>query len=207
MPDRSFLMTLIGLVAVLCTLEDTSAGEAEPLRIHPPYDTEFTSREHPAGHEDTLGDRLGRDFIAIRLATRERPWPHAYQGSGQSNEDWYGWRQPVLSPVSGTVTGINRNPNTNRPGRFGEPPASHIRLRMSDGTRVTVAHVREIEVEEGQTVNAGDRLARTGNNGHSFAPHIHIGAWRDDKPRQITVDLQALGELVDPPSLADMPDQ
>lgn len=53
------------------------------------------------------------------------------------------------------------------------------------------AHVREIKVEEGQQVKAGEVVARVGNNGNSRSPHVHVGAWQDETPLQIQVDLYA----------------
>jgi len=74
---------------------------------------------------------------------------------------------------------------------------------------VLYGHVREIEVEEGETVRPGEVVAKVGNNGNSRNPHIHIGAWEDDAsklgakegtPLQIQVDLyveERLGEELD----------
>ena len=187
------------LIASILALVQTASGESPgSLLIHPPYAAETMSREHPAGHERALGDRLGRDFMVIRLAGQDHPWPHPYRSDGSRNRDWFGWHLPVLAPIDGIVERVHVNPALNRPGRFGQPPASQIRLRRDDGTRVLIAHVRAIGVAEGEKVRAGQPLALTGNDGHAFAPHIHIGAWRDGQPLQIRVDLEALGELVEP---------
>lgn len=169
--------------------------EIESIVIHPPFENLFFTSEHPAGAEDQLGDRLGRDFSVMSFSGEERPLPEAYRGDGMSNEDWFGWREPVLAPVGGVVEEIYINETTNRPGEIGEPPASSITIGTEDGTRVLIAHVREVQVEEGDRVNRGEFIARVGNNGISFSPHIHIGAWKDDTPLQIQVDLKRLGEI------------
>ena len=70
-----------------------------------------------------------------------------------------------------------------------------------DSITVGYAHVREIEVEEGDTVGRGDVVGKVGNNGTSRAPHVHIGAWAGEpdllgaeseaEPLQVQVDLYA----------------
>ncbi len=72
-----------------------------------------------------------------------------------------------------------------------------------DPTAVQVAyvHVREVLVSEGDTVRAGEPVARIGNNGSSFNPHVHVGAFRGDLfsgdavPLQVRMDLAAMGRL------------
>lgn len=198
---RSAIPTSL-LALSLCFAGNSPASaecdSSESILIHPPYTAETVSREHPAGHERALGDRLGRDFMVVALAGSERPWPHSYRGDGTENEHWYGWHEAVLAPIDGLVEAVHVNPETNRPGHFGEPPASSIRLRRDDGTRVMIAHVRDISVEEDQSVTAGEPVAYTGNDGHSFAPHVHIGAWRGSCPLQIQVDLEILGRELEP---------
>jgi murein DD-endopeptidase MepM/ murein hydrolase activator NlpD len=60
---------------------------------------------------------------------------------------------------------------------------------------VLYGHVDGIEVKPGDAVVAGQRIAKVGNNGYSWYPHIHVGAWKDDTPLQIRFDLRALGRL------------
>ena len=67
--------------------------------------------------------------------------------------------------------------------------------------QVAYVHVREVLVSEGETVRAGEPVARIGNNGSSFHPHVHIGAFRgemmseDAVPLQVRMDLEAMGRL------------
>ena len=42
---------------------------------------------------------------------------------------------------------------------------------------------------------AGRVVAKIGNNGMSYHPHVHIGAWKDDTAHQIRFDLNATGKL------------
>ena len=45
------------------------------------------------------------------------------------------------------------------------------------------------------SVTAGQRVARVGNNGFSWYPRIHVGAWLDETPLQTQFDLRAQGRL------------
>ena len=45
-------------------------------------------------------------------------------------------------------------------------------------------------MSQGDTVQAGDPVARIGNNGSSFHPHVHIGAFRSDMMSEDAVPLQ-----------------
>jgi murein DD-endopeptidase MepM/ murein hydrolase activator NlpD len=66
-----------------------------------------------------------------------------------------------------------------------------IFFQNNNGVTVIYAHAREIEIEEGQQVKAGEVVGKVGNNGNSRLPHIHVGAWKDETPLQIQVDLYA----------------
>ena len=75
--------------------------------------------------------------------------------------------------------------------------------------QVGYVHVQDIQVEEGDTVRAGELVARIGNNGISDAPHVHVGALRGDLvklmsgevpdsevvPLQVRFDLAVMGRL------------
>ncbi|MBV7267288.1 M23 family metallopeptidase [Erythrobacter ani] len=60
--------------------------------------------------------------------------------------------------------------------------------RASNGTLTLFAHLDGFMVTPGQTVSAGQQIARVGNSGKSTGPHVHIETIRD-------------GEHVDPQSV------
>lgn len=169
--------------------EGVLAPTDESVKLHPPFESMYRCSEHWAGQLASLGDALGTDCTVARLVEVEgRFWLWEYENAGASNEDWYGWNAPVLAPCDCVVTSIHHNPNINSPGIMGEGRASSIRFLREDGLRVVYAHVREVSVNEGDRVRAGDPVARVGNNGFSRSPHIHIGAWIETTPLQIRFD-------------------
>lgn len=187
----------------------------EAVVIHPPVAPKFQCSEHPLGQEDHAGDALAADCRVVRddggpLGN----FPRFYSGDGTRNEDWFSWNEPVLAPFDGVVKLIFRNPVTNEPGTRGESPATAIlfeRLGVPAPAPIQVGyvHLQDLQVEVGDTVRAGELVARIGNNGISWSPHLHVGAMRGDLtklmrgeippeevvPLQVRFDLAAMGRL------------
>ena len=98
---------------------------------------------------------------------------------------------------------VARPDSTNEPGSVNRDEKTGLIVfeDEEDGITVGYAHVREIEVEEGDTAGRGDVVGKVGNNGTSRAPHVHIGAWAGEpdllgaetgaEPLQVQVDLYA----------------
>ncbi|AKU92540.1 M23 family metallopeptidase [Vulgatibacter incomptus] len=172
------------------------AESIEAVVVHPIFASRFETNEHWAGQVSEPGDALGSDCVVARLVEENgRLWLRKYRGDGARNEDWYGWRREVLSPISGEVVKIHENPKTNEPGVLGEGMATIVELQRADGVHVWVVHLQEIRVQVGDRVAAGQPIGLVGNNGQSRHPHIHVGAWRDGRPLQIRFDLKAIAEL------------
>ncbi len=62
------------------------------------------------------------------------------------------------------------------------------------GYQSVYAHLNEVLVSAGETVNAGDRIALSGNSGISTGPHLHFEIRRDGKPIDPS-RLTSFGEL------------
>lgn len=183
--------------------------------IHPPVAARIKCSEHPLGQEDHAGDALAQDCGIVRDAGgASGNFPSFYSGEGLRNEDWFSWNEPLLAPFDGVVRAVHINPATNEPGARGGGMASVIlfeRVNAGDDPPIQVGyvHVQDIRVELGDTVTAGQLVARIGNNGISDYPHVHIGAVRGDlvalmggvgapedvRPLQIRFDLAAMGRL------------
>lgn len=164
--------------------------------IHPIVAEDTHCSEHAAGGLTALGDALGVDCTIVAYDSGpEGRLASTHDGDGEDNEDFHGWHATLLAPFNGTVDDVYINPVTNDPGHAGEPPASSITFVAADDTHVLYAHVDDVQVEPGDRVTTGQPVAAVGNNGVSYLPHTHVGAWRDNAPLQIRFDLHALGEL------------
>lgn len=160
--------------------------------IHPVFEGEVHTREHTYNSNLRLGDQLARDFMALKVGDDGIPRAYKPGTNGERNEDWYGWREDVFAPFDGRVVRVERPDTTNTPGVMNrEAQPGLIFFENDEGVTVLYAHVREIAVGEDQRIEAGEVVAKVGNNGNSRAPHVHVGAWQRETPLQIQVDLYA----------------
>ena len=201
----------IAVLAVSAVLAHSSAvaqsGRIDVVTIHPPVAAPFQCSEHALGAEDHVPDALGSDCVVVRrVGGPGRNLASLYTGDGTRNEDWHSWREPLLAPFDGIVLIVQINPETTEPGVRGEGRSSAILFRQgfeddSSAPQVAYIHVREVLVAVGDTVRAGQEIARIGNNGSSFHPHVHVGAFLGDLmsddavPLQIRMDLEAMGRV------------
>ena len=197
-----FIILLVIGLAGATPLHAQPGASVGDIVLHPFAKTPVVCAEHAVGEFSKLGDALGRDCMVIGMDSTRitgRRIPSLFQGDGTDNQDWFGWEEPVLAPCNGTVVSVDTNNQTNRPGEIPDrevlQPASEIRFKCQAGFNVVYAHVRKIQVRSGESVSAGQEVALIGNNAVSKAPHIHLGAWRNDTPLQIRFDLHALGAL------------
>lgn len=167
------------------------------VAIHPPAAGVICSQHSVhTGDPVFLGDAAGIDCTVIRrTGGASGRFPRAYERDGVANNDWYGWNAAVLAPFEGTVEDVHVNPVTNEPGAAGKGPASYVVFRRADGIRVVYGHVTAPTVAPGDRVTAGQVVARIGNNGFAWFPHLHLGAWRGREAAQIIIDPRALGTL------------
>ena len=201
------ILLLVGLTGALIGPPAIAQSESEGLNvetdtltqtllIHPPIDARakalsLSIREHTYRPVLRVGDQLASDFTLQRVG--EDGIPRRYQPGtdGTENEDWYGWRAPVQAPFDATVTRVQAPDTTNAPGTMNRNAQPGLLFFEDGDVTVVYGHVRELRVDEGETVRAGEVVARVGNNANSRAPHVHVGAWRNDTPLQIQVDLYA----------------
>ena len=181
------------------------SGTIEAITIHPPVAARFQCSEHPLSAEDYVPDALAADCVVVRRdGGPNGNLASLYTGDGTRNEDWHSWREPLLAPFDGVVLGFQINPESTVPGVRGSGRSSAILFQqLVDGeptdVHVAYVHVREVTVSQGDTVRAGDPVARIGNNGSSFHPHVHVGAFRGEMmseeavPLQVRMDLAAMG--------------
>lgn len=177
------------LVLLMAAAPVVSPAQAPAVLAFPPFDAFFACTEHFEGQFQSLGDELGTDCVVQRLVEVEgRLWMRSYKDEGVANSDWFGWKEPVLSPCDCAVTKVHTDSETNQPGVLGEPPANFIVLERADGVYFLIAHIQDPSVAVGESVRAGQAVAKVGNNGYARNPHIHIGAWKGETPLQIRFD-------------------
>jgi murein DD-endopeptidase MepM/ murein hydrolase activator NlpD len=76
---------------------------------------------------------------------------------------------PVFASNSGVVVAARwENPNNLKQG-YGQ----FVQLQHEDGTQTVYAHLSQIAVRQGDKVEKGIQIAKTGNTGSSTGPHLH----------------------------------
>lgn len=76
--------------------------------------------------------------------------------------------------------------------------ANYIRLRHSDGTMTVYVHLKHQSqtVSLGQTVRAGDMIARSGNTGYTTGPHLHFAVQHNNGVSTVAIPFKFQGGIV-----------
>jgi murein DD-endopeptidase MepM/ murein hydrolase activator NlpD len=76
---------------------------------------------------------------------------------------------PVFASNSGVIVAARwENPNNPKQG-YGQ----FVQIKHEDGTQTVYAHLSSIGVRQGDKVEKGIQIAKTGNTGSSTGPHLH----------------------------------
>ncbi len=101
-----------------------------------------------------------------------------HRGDGSRLEDYYCYRLPVLSPISGRVVRVIDKLADNPVGTVsgGNNWGNLLILHDARGFYVELSHFapQSIRVKEGEWVERGAVLGLCGNSGFSPQPHIHL---------------------------------
>ena len=84
---------------------------------------------------------------------------------------------PIIAARSGTVVRVENSQS----GRGNNPSGNFVRVLHDDGTMSVYLHLQRgsVSVREGQRVETGQPLARSGNTGRSTGPHLHFVVQRN----------------------------
>lgn len=128
----------------------------------------------------------GQDFLAQRYAVDfiEIIDGELWEGDDPKDVDaWYTYGQDALAVVDGTVSSVLDGDADITPFEPNPVPrtvdnitGNHVIIDMGNGYFVVYAHLQpgSLEVEVGDEVKVGDKLALVGNSGNTDAPHLHI---------------------------------
>ncbi|MDR1998640.1 MAG: M23 family metallopeptidase [Frankiaceae bacterium] len=143
------------------------------------------------------------DAVPTGYATAEPPpqpvWVRPTDGGNMTS--CFCWRSTVFG--SGFHDGIDIDPPLGTPiyavgdGTvvYAGPLSGYgvgIFIRHDNGDVSFYGHERTALVSTGDTVSAGDMIARVGNEGQSTGPHLHFGVY------QGWVSIKAMGTAIDP---------
>lgn len=97
---------------------------------------------------------------------------------------------------AGTVIWVKDDYHMSGTTRYFLDKANSIKVLHDDGTFSQYAHILmdTALVKEGDRVNVGDRLARSGSSGFSTGPHLHFSIVKNAGLRNVAVPFQFLDE-------------
>lgn len=84
---------------------------------------------------------------------------------------------PIVAARAGTVVKIENQQS----GRGNNPSGNFVRLLHDDGTMGVYLHLMRgsVSVNEGQRIEVGTAIGRSGNTGNSSGPHLHFVVQRN----------------------------
>ena len=84
---------------------------------------------------------------------------------------------PIIAARGGMVVKIENSQS----GRGNNPAGNFVRIMHDDGTMGVYLHLMKgsVSVREGQRVDTGTLIARSGNTGNSTGPHLHFVVQRN----------------------------
>lgn len=155
----------------------------------------------PSHGTNRLGTRYAYDFIQVNWNRKGLP---AYRGSlyqyiffGMPLKEYYCWGKDVYAPCDGIVIKVAddyveqsrtnlwkdmskavRNAHYFDPKKDDEQSVAgnYIIIKYDDNVYAALCHLQtgSIKVSVGQLIKKGEVIARVGNSGNSFAPHLHF---------------------------------
>jgi len=140
-----------------------------------------------SGHRRTVVPLEGVGRISQRFATdwiKIGPDGRLWTGDSLKNENWYGYKEPLLAVGAGTVVAtkdgiienVPFNPKMAVPITLETVGGNHVIIDLGGGVYGFYAHLipGSLRVKVGDKVRAGQVIGLLGNSGNSTAPHLHF---------------------------------
>ncbi len=133
--------------------------------------------------------RYGYDFSVVDEKGR------MFKGTGERNEDWYGFGTPIYATGAGSVAvasdGVPDNTTTKRHEITGEQVmknlyvifGNHVVIDHGNGEVSVFAHMKQgsVKVKTGDRVAAGQQIGEMGFSGDAITVHLHYQLQSDTK--------------------------
>ena len=106
-----------------------------------------------------------------------------YEGKGATNEQFYAYGADVFAVADGTVVSVQDGKPDATPNKLMTPKTlsdfggNQVMLEIAPKVYAVYGHLQpgSLQVKVGDRVKVGATLAKIGNTGPSFGPHLHFG--------------------------------
>ncbi|KOG86213.1 murein hydrolase activator EnvC family protein [Streptomyces varsoviensis] len=171
----------------------------DPVEVAPPVTGRWTALNSPADKVPSHGTRAYGQAYAIDIVAESDEHPRPGPGwwpIARRNRDFPGFGAPLTAVADGTVVRATDRARDHlsrtsvlsalyllffegsirEVGGAGKLVGNHLVLDLGGGTYAMYAHLQRgsLTVREGETVRAGQPVARCGNSGNSSEPHVHF---------------------------------
>ncbi len=105
---------------------------------------------------------------------------HVHRGQVNNWQNYYGgidWAIPTGTPIKAAQNGKVAQVRRDATG-YGV----HVRIDHGEGYSAIYGHLMDYSVSVGQTVKAGEVIARSDNTGNSTGPHLHFELRKNNIP-------------------------
>ncbi|MGV8959696.1 MAG: M23 family metallopeptidase [Stenotrophomonas sp.] len=178
------------------------------LAVLPAGASRILSRLHADAHNPTAGIELVMDAVPGDPAAR--PQAHHYRlpfaaerirvdqgyGGRLSHDDVQNRYAVDFALPEGTAVLAARAGIVMQVRDGDDGQANFIRVLHEDGGMAVYAHLQPggVLVKPGQPVQAGERIGRSGNTGHSTAPHLHFAVQTNTGLRLESIPFRMLSD-------------
>ena len=167
----AMLPSLLGSpVAVTSSASDYGLGAGSDVGLYGGFDADvrrsITEAEAQARLGELAASRAARAPKAVLPLTDYRLTTCFCSRWGQLHPAW-DMAAPLGTPIYAAADGVVLK--AGRESGFGNA----VYIQDAEGNVHIYGHMRYYDVEAGQTVKAGDQIARVGNEGFSTGPHVH----------------------------------
>ena len=151
----------------------------------------------PSHGTDLFGTAFAIDFVPVDRENRSARFSAGSLWRPEAPENFIGFGQPVISPVTGTVVLSDDHAEDHAAYRglssmgyaltqarraaagWGTLAGNYVVIQESrSGRYVALCHLRQgsVRVRLGQDIQIGVQVAQFGNSGNSTEPHVHVQA-------------------------------
>ncbi len=155
--------------------EGHNAGYKDTTKLKLPFSGQWLVYQGGHGafnNSNQMNDdqRFAMDFVLLKNG-------NPFEGDATTNENFYCFGQPVLSPADGTVVRVVDNIGDNPPGKPSQdtPNGNMILISHGNNEYSVLSNLKQnsIKLKHGDTVKQGDPVGECGNSGASVVPRVH----------------------------------